>query len=525
MPEETVRNILPNFTEKEINLLKHYFEFNKRYYDKTNKELATVIENHPVWGPLLGQITPEQQEANRKRSLELQRLAIFEGKWEDYTKDLIAQGITYARMNISYSEWYKLIKLARQQLFPHLLEDFPESRGVISYMEGMTRMIDFAMYGIAEAYFTEKNNIIRAKDELFRAIFENSVDHMMVINSNMTILMMNHANEGMDVEPLIGSNISAIAGPGNFEELENSIKTVIENKKPYVYESEYKVRGEIMYFSSSLSPILDEEGKVDKIVFISRDISEKKKSEIMIREMNARLEAKVNARTEELRKSNADLEQFAYVASHDLQEPLRTISNYVALLERSNKDNLDEKSLVYLNFIVSSARRMQLQIQDLLQYSRTGHNMTLKEINCNRLVDEVLHELDALIKDKKPKIEVGKLPVIKGYTELKSVFQNLISNAIKFSQKGEPADITISATEKPKEWMFAVKDKGIGIDKQYFDKIFIIFQKLHQHAEYPGSGIGLSQSKKIVEMHNGKIWLESEPGKGSTFYFTIPKMM
>ena len=232
---------------------------------------------------------------------------------------------------------------------------------------------------------------------------------------------------------------------------------------------------------------------------------------------------KIIKKSEELERSNRELEQFAYISSHDLQEPLRTVANYVGLIQRRQKGNLDKDMTDYLNFINGATERMQLLIKGLLEYSRIGNDKVARKIDCNEVLADVRKDMTALIEESNCIIKSEKLPVINGFVELKSVFQNLISNAIKFRKKDKQLLVTISAEERSKDWLFAIKDNGIGIEKNYYERIFIIFQRLHSQREYEGTGIGLAQSKKIVELHGGKIWVESEINAGSAFYFTIPK--
>jgi light-regulated signal transduction histidine kinase (bacteriophytochrome) len=231
----------------------------------------------------------------------------------------------------------------------------------------------------------------------------------------------------------------------------------------------------------------------------------------------------MNEMTERLVMSNKDLEQFAFIASHDLQEPLRTISNYVGLIQKKYKSQLDEDADKYLGILLGAAIRMQSLIKDLLDYSRIGQVRILESIDCNTVMHQVIEDLDASIKETNTEIIVEKLPVIFGYPEIKSLFQNLVVNAIKFRKKNEDPVIRISAVDKGKVWIFSINDNGIGIEDLYHEKIFTIFQKLHAVKEYAGTGIGLAHCKKIVELHGGDIWVDSEAGKGSTFYFSIQK--
>lgn len=245
----------------------------------------------------------------------------------------------------------------------------------------------------------------------------------------------------------------------------------------------------------------------------------------IIGELNRRIrsELKLQKNNEELERKNNEIEQFAYISAHDLQEPLRSISNFASLLEERVENTPDPKVKKYLKTIKGASGRMSNLIADLLEYSRLGKDIQKSKIDCNQLVHEVISDLGSIIRETQTKIEIEKLPVVTGQNSLKSLFQNLILNAIKFSRKNEKPHIRISATQNQHEHIFLIQDNGIGIDPAYFDRIFTIFQRLHSREEYPGTGIGLAQCKKIVELHGGKIWVESEPDAGSRFYFSISK--
>lgn len=277
--------------------------------------------------------------------------------------------------------------------------------------------------------------------------------------------------------------------------------------------------GEIGYISVHFYIVKDDKGRTIKTFGVNQDITAHKKTQ----EELLRSEANLESKNEELEQKNKELEQFAYVASHDLQEPLRTTSSFAELLQRQYKGKLDEKADKYLTFINQSSDRMKVLIKDLLDYSRIGRKKALAQIDCNSIMEGVLADLDVAIKETQAEIRFCQLPVFKGYpTELKQLFQNLIINAIKFRKKNEPPVINISAKRKSNHWEFSCNDNGIGINNEHCERIFIIFQRLHTRNEYEGSGIGLAHCKKIVELHGGKIWVNSTIGAGSTFYFTIP---
>jgi signal transduction histidine kinase len=231
-----------------------------------------------------------------------------------------------------------------------------------------------------------------------------------------------------------------------------------------------------------------------------------------------------NRRTqEELARSNRDLEQFAYVASHDLQEPLRMVATYTQLLAERYEGKLDENADKYIHYAVEGALRMQTLVKDLLAFSRVGRKQeTPRETDCNLVVRNVIANLRSLIQETGARISYEALPVlVADPSELPQLFQNLIGNAIKF-RRAEPPEIRITAKKNKKEWLFSVEDNGIGIEPQHAQDVFVIFKRLHTREEYPGSGIGLAICKKIVEHNQGRIWVESQPGLGSRFQFTWP---
>jgi signal transduction histidine kinase len=226
---------------------------------------------------------------------------------------------------------------------------------------------------------------------------------------------------------------------------------------------------------------------------------------------------------EELARSNRDLEQFAYVASHDLQEPLRMVATYTQLLAERYQGKLDENADKYIHYAVEGALRMQTLVQDLLAFSRVGRQGTeFKLIECRAAVEMALKNLHAAIQESGAGINCESLPaLVADGSQLVQVFQNLIGNAIKFRGGSKPV-IRVQAEKRVREWIFSVADNGIGIAAEHAEIVFVIFQRLHTRAEYPGSGIGLAICQKIIERHGGRIWVESEPGKGSTFFFNLP---
>jgi two-component system CheB/CheR fusion protein len=279
-----------------------------------------------------------------------------------------------------------------------------------------------------------------------------------------------------------------------------------------------KKTGEVIYVEVN-SRHIDYKGSMARLV-LANDITSKIEAETQLNELNQTL----SQRARELAASNKDLEQFAYVASHDLQEPLRMVSSFLQLLEKKYKDQLDDTAKQYIYFAVDGAERMKKLILDLLAYSRAGTSKEiLVSVDMNQLAREVKSTFTFALNETNGEIIVHDLPkIVAVKSQMQQLLQNLVSNAIKYHGDRSPL-IEISGHEEKGFWVFSVKDNGIGIEERFYDKVFIIFQRLHNKTEYSGTGIGLAICKKIVERHGGSISVESEPGKGSTFIFSIKK--
>lgn len=290
------------------------------------------------------------------------------------------------------------------------------------------------------------------------------------------------------------------------------VKEAIDQKQPFRFE--YRVirpDGAVRWLEAR-GRVYAEPGGPVRTAGVSVDVTDRKEAD-----------RELARRAEDLARSNKELEQFAFVASHDLKEPLRKIAGYAELIQSRYQSKLDEKGERFLTYLQDGVRRMDAIIGDLLTYSRAGRGAQKREaVDLAELVKETLDDLEQSLNEAKATVTVGPLPTLSvNRTQIRQVLQNLIANALKF--RGERAPEISLASERAGEfWKIAVKDNGIGIEAQYFDRIFEIFQRLHTRSEYPGTGIGLAICKKIVEAHGGRIWVESSPGQGSTFFFTIP---
>jgi PAS domain S-box-containing protein len=290
---------------------------------------------------------------------------------------------------------------------------------------------------------------------------------------------------------------------------------------------------EIRHKNGNLTPVLynasvymDIHGEVVGVLAAARDITERRLAEEKLKEYRESLEMQVSQKTEELEKSNADLKKFAYVASHDLRKPLRMITSFLQLLEIRYKDKLDEDAHEFIYYAVDGARRLDNMIMDLLEYFRIANkDMMFSEVDFEDVMNQITLNLNVTIQENNAKITYENLPIgVKAdENQMILLFQNLIGNAIKYRSELNP-EINITSYEEGDYVVFVVRDNGIGIDPKYLDRIFTIFQRLHTHQEYEGSGICLSIAQRIVHQHGGEIWAESELGNGSAFYFSLKKI-
>jgi PAS domain S-box-containing protein len=347
-------------------------------------------------------------------------------------------------------------------------------------------------------------------EERFRGLLESVPDAIVIVNSRGEIDMVNSQAErlfGYARQELLGRPVEMLV-PERFQTQHR------EHRTRYFAEAQVRPMGVKLDLYArrrdgsefpveiSLSPVDGEETLVTAVI---RDISERKRE------------------AEALARSNTELKQFAYFASHDLQEPLRAVGGFCQLLAEKYHGQLDAQGQQWLGYIVDGAKHMQALVEGLLRFSRVeAEGKAFVAGPAADIVAEGVRNLDAMIRESGAEITCGELPSLQADPwQLVTVFQNLIGNAIKFRSK-EPPRIRVSAERNGTDWVFQVRDNGIGIDPKHHDRIFVMFQRLHRREVYPGTGIGLALCKRIVERHGGRIWLHSEPGKGSAFFFSIP---
>lgn len=346
----------------------------------------------------------------------------------------------------------------------------------------------------------------------YSAILERIQSGYWLLDLNGDLLEVNNAYcvmSGYSREELLKMNVTDLEFNESPQEILDHIES-IRRKGNDQFERQHRRKNGSLFDVEIYSTFLDIDE--ERIAVLLRDITERKKNENYLRQL-----------TDQLMRSNKDLEQFAYIASHDLREPLRAISGYVGLLSQKYKDQLDPKAMEYINFATKSVVRMDELLSGLLEYSRVqSGSQTLKFVSVRDSLNVAIENLQRSIDESDAAITFDELPMVK-YNEkqLTHLFQNLIHNAIKFKSDRD-LKIHIGCDKQENEWVFSVKDNGIGIQKQSYERIFKIFQRINSLDKYPGHGIGLSICKKIVERHGGRIWVESELGTGSTFFFTIP---
>lgn len=314
--------------------------------------------------------------------------------------------------------------------------------------------------------------------------------------------------------------------PEHREEVWREVERAVAAREPF--RLVYRIRtacGAEKWVWEQGRAVFDESGRAATLEGFITDVTERRQAEEVLHKAREELEERVKERTAELTRANDDLAQFAYSASHDLQEPLRMMGAYLRTLDGKLRGQLDPQSQTLLDLSLDAGQRMQRLINDLLAYSRVGtRGKHFEVLDANRVVDRAVEDLHEAIRAAGARVARGDLPrVTADATLLGQLFQNLIGNAVKFRRNGQAPRVRVDCEDAGSEWRFSVRDDGIGIDPRHLDRIFVVFERLHPQEKYPGTGIGLAICKRAVERHGGRIWCESTPGQGSTFYFTLPK--
>ncbi|WP_445718698.1 PAS domain-containing sensor histidine kinase [Flavobacterium sp.] len=378
-------------------------------------------------------------------------------------------------------------------------------------------------YGIDISELKRVQNVVISNEDRNQMILNSALDAVIIIDTNGKITFWNAQAEkifGWKSEEVLGKLLSDIIVPDRYRKIHTEgIKNHFNGKggktiNGIIEFPALNKKGEEFSIEFSILPIYDNGIIVNYCSFL-RDITARKEKENQVELQN-----------KTLRNKNSELEQFTYITSHDLQEPLLTLISFSDLLLEEYSEVLDDEGKLYIEFINKSAYRMRALVTGLMEYARIGKRDDIKKINCNEVVKDVLKDLSVKINNTKSVFNVKHLPIIRGHeTYIRLLFQNLISNAIKFNKENIDPLVKIKCSENEHEWKFSVKDNGIGIEKENLDQVFIIFKRLNKDSLYQGYGIGLAHCKKIIDIHNGEIYVKSKLEKGSTFYFTISKKL
>jgi PAS domain S-box-containing protein len=431
----------------------------------------------------------------------------------DYAKNRIQVGATHQRIGLK-PQWYLgAYHNYLTWVLPKIQQRWPDEPQVC--LNAMTAVIKIVLFDIelaVDAYFHADNEMLR----LLAQVFQSNSEGVIITDIKRNILHVNSkvaSIVGYSNQQLVGKNVTLLL-PSQEQIACAEPWEAIKNGLAWQGESVLQqAHGQTIPVWMNISGVKDEAGVVTHFILEFSDITAFRKTQEALQQ-----------RTEELARSNNELEQYAYVASHDLQEPLRMVASFTQLLARRYQGKLDADADEFIHYAVDGATRMQTLINDLLSYSRVGAvNKPFSEVNLTLVLQRALDNLRLAIEESQALIVHEALPSIKGdLTLLTQLFQNLIGNALKFRTEKRP-EIHIGVTDADKFWTISISDNGIGIAPEYFARIFVIFQRLHNKNDYPGTGIGLSIAKKIIERHGGQIDVKSAQGQGTTFSFTLLK--
>lgn len=362
-----------------------------------------------------------------------------------------------------------------------------------------------------------ENALYQENIRLVPQMIEEIQDYAIILlDLNGTIVNWNKGAErikGYSAEEIVGENFRRFYTQNDLDNNKPSTLLTLAKEEGRAEDTGWRVKKDSSVFwgNTVITATHNEAGELIGFIKLTRDLTKQRIAEESLRK-----------HTKEIENKNKELEQYTYIASHDLQEPLRTVQNFIRLFESEYKGTFDEEALQYLQFINQATGRMSQLIKGLLDYSRIGQKQMVKPLDLNIILSEVLIDLGEAINKAKATVTVDKLPKLNGYeTELRLLFQNLISNAIKFKDSERALEIKVAVKKTEKGYLFSVSDNGIGIEEKHLDRIFVMFQRLHSRDKYEGTGIGLTHCKKIVELHNGIIKVSSTPGEGSQFLFTL----
>ena len=424
------------------------------------------------------------------------------------------------------------------------VQHFGVKEGWFTIEVGATLLVFAIVWSLLALLIWEASHLWKAEsaNQLFGQLIEGVQDYaIFTLHANGIVSSWNEGAEHMTqykADEIIGRHILTFYSPEDLRNGGPDDELAAAARNGRVEREGWRARkdGSRFWASAITTAMRDPDGRLTGYSRITRDLTDRRRDEEQLRRLNVELEAKVNERTrelalrnqelirsiKELKRSNEELEQFAYVASHDLQEPLRMVANYTQLLARHYQGQLDEEADEFIGYAVEGAKRMQVLINDLLFFSRVGTRAKVFEpVDLDEVLESTLHDLEMAIEESGARVTCDDLPVVLGdKSQIGQLLLNIIGNAIKF-RGAVPPVVHVSAQRSDEGWQIAVTDNGIGIAPEHQQRIFVIFQRLHARTEYEGTGIGLAVCKRIVERHGGRITVDSAPGEGSRFSFTL----
>ena len=529
-PPDIFQKLVPSLSESEKKDMLSYYTVYEKYAEDVTERATEDLQDHPVFGTIISSVPKEISKARNQLSLQLQKDAIVNGNWPPYIEYQVEQGIGYAKMGLDFKSWYEVVALVKDYITPYLIQEYGSGRAFLSALNGMNRFMDVAMGIIGEAYMEEKKAIIRQANELLSSIYNTTTDIIFVIEVDGDgLYKFSSVNKsfqvitGLPYEGVVGKYVNEIIPGSSLDFVVNKYKEAIDGKTIVQWEGTFQFPAATFTGEVSVAPVF-EEGKCIRLVGSIHDVTERKRTEEEIIKLNADLEQKVLARTAQFKALNKELEAFTYSVSHDLRAPLRAVNGYAEMLIEDYGDGLDEEATRILKARRGNSVKMGTLIDDLLAFSRIGRTeMQKKKVDMNVLLKDVVRELDRCVSHN-ARIKVGKLHTVKAdHNLLRQAVFNLVSNGVKYSSKQKKPEVEIFSEEKNGEVIFSVKDNGAGFDMRYYDKLFGVFQRLHEQEEFEGTGVGLAIVNAVITRHGGKVWAEGTVNEGAVFHFSLQR--
>ncbi len=500
-------------------LLDFWAVYDERYEAVQEAAMAVAVE-HPEFGPLIRAMPAEQMAEENRKSRDLLRAAIVDGQWEAYVANTRAQGSQYAKLGVTFSGWYEVVRIFQQVLVPALLEVYADDRArAAGAITAMMSFLDHAMTLIAEQY-------LRAKEEdRFRMLVEAVRDYgIFMLDAEGNVASWNagaRALKGYEAHEIVGKHFSAFYPHEDRERGKPQEELRIAATEGRYEEEGWRVRkdGSVFWANVIITAVRDGQGKLIGFAKVTRDLTERRRTEEELRALVERLEE----RGRQLHQANAELDGFTYSVSHDLRAPLRAIDGFARVLLEDHAPQLDTDGKRVTQIICKNTQKMGQLIDDLLNFARLGRQeMRATSLNMTAMVRRAAAEV--LESQRSIDLRVAELPQVEGDAALiQQVWLNLLGNAVKYTRSRSPAVIEITAEALDNEVAYRVKDNGVGFDPQYRSKLFGVFQRLHAASEFEGTGVGLALVQRIVRRHGGWVSAEGKLGEGATFSFALPR--